>query len=295
LKYIFGYITMYCQLSSNFRQTESRKFMAEPNGRAPRSTDASDYQDLMQPIGAMAKYFDDGFSIPLHHHDRDQLLYAVSGVMRLRTTQDAWVIPSDRAVYIPAGVEHSVTMHGNVDMRTLYIAASPASDEGMLVRVVVVSNLLRELILALSREPVQYGADSRGAHIAKMIHFELNGARQLAFSIPLPRDRRLQRLCAALLANPADRRTLENWSEVAGASPRTLARLFESNVGMNFNRWRQRIRLHNALEALSRGDPISRVARQNGYHSTSAFSAAFKAAMGMPPSQVRSSSLKRAE
>ena len=86
-----------------------------------RSTDPEDYQDLPQAIGAMSKNFADGFVIPLHEHERDQLLYASSGIMRLRTAGEAWIVPRDSAVYIPAETQHSVDMHGAVDMRTLYI------------------------------------------------------------------------------------------------------------------------------------------------------------------------------
>jgi AraC-like DNA-binding protein len=253
---------------------------------APRSTEPSFYQDLEQPIGAMAKSFTDGSLIPLHHHDRDQLLYAIRGVMRLRTEHEAWVVPPDRAVYIPAGAYHSVAMHGIVDMRTLYIATGSPDNHTQSLRVLVVSGLLRELVLALSGEPIDYDTNSRGDHIARLIEFELRRAQEVSLSVPLPRDPRLQQLCAAILANPADRRTLDRWSEVVGASPRTLARLFERDLGMNFNKWRQRTRFHNALDALSSGEPISRVAHQNGYHSASAFSAAFSKVMGVAPSKV---------
>ena len=41
--------------------------------------------------------------------------------MRLRTEGEAWIVPQESAVYIPAGTHHSVNMHGSVDMRTLYI------------------------------------------------------------------------------------------------------------------------------------------------------------------------------
>ena len=83
-----------------------------------------------------------------------------------------------------------------------------------------------------------------------------------------------------------DRRTLDDWAQVAGASSRTLARLFERDLGMSFNQWRQRIRFHNALEALSRGESIARVAKQHGYNSASAFSAAFGKVMGASPSKA---------
>lgn len=262
--------------------------MADPANHTARSTKPSDYQDLQQPIGAMAKRFGDGTLVPLHRHDRDQLLYAIRGVMHLQTEHEAWVIPPDRAAYIPAQTLHAVAMHGTVHMRTLYIAPPTRDNRSLTMRVIGVSNLLRELILALSEEPLEYERDSRGERLAKLVELEVERASQLALNFPLPRDPRLQRLCAAILANPADRRTLEDWSQFAGASARTLTRLFERDLGINFNKWRQRIRFHNALDALSRGEPILQVAHQNGYDSASAFSAAFGKEMGIAPSKVAS-------
>lgn len=252
----------------------------------PRSINAEDYQNLQQTVGAMSKSFADGDVIALHHHARDQLLYASRGIMRLRTEREAWIVPRDNAVYIPAGVSHSVSMHGDVDMRTLYIDTKIIANRPRSLRVVAISSLFRELILALNEEPVDYAAGSRGALVALMIELEIERAQEMSLSVPLPKDERLQRLCAALLANPADDRTLDGWSDVAGASTRTLARLCKSDLGMNFNRWRQKIRFHNALEALSQDVPVARVAHDHGYQSASAFSMAFRKEMGFPPSKM---------
>ena len=251
-----------------------------------RSTDPKDYQNLKQAIGAMSKVFADGWEIPLHHHARDQLLFAARGVMRLRTDRDAWIVPLNSAVYIPAGTWHAVRMHGDVDMRTLYIDNEGRHGVPPVLTVIAVSNLLRELILALSEEPVDYAPGSRAAHIASLIEVEIGCAEALTINVPLPVDPRLQRVCAQLLANPADRRTLDAWSEVAGASPRTLARLFERDLGMSFNRWRQRMRFQNALEALSNDAPVSLVAQAHGYNSPSAFTFAFSKEMGFAPSEI---------
>ncbi|MFP6773579.1 MAG: helix-turn-helix transcriptional regulator [Alphaproteobacteria bacterium] len=250
------------------------------------STDPDDYQHLPQSIGAMSKHFTDGFETPLHHHARDQLLHAARGIMRLRTEQQAWIVPRDSAVYIPAGTPHAVSMHGAVEMRTLYIDTAAGDGRPRDFRVVAVSNLLRELILALGEEAMDYDPTGRGGLIAQMIALEISRARELTLNVPLPKDPRLQRLCAELLADLSDRRTLEAWAEVAGASARTLARLFKHDLGMSFNRWRQRIRFHGALDALSRGQPIATVAHGHGYRSASAFSAAYRREMGIAPSKV---------
>ncbi len=249
---------------------------------ARRSTDARDYQDIAQPIGAMTLIYPDGHVIPMHVHPRDQLLYGVRGVMRLLTERDAWAAPPDRAVYIPAGTPHSVHMHGDVDIRTLYIAPERGAAVKS-VRVVAVSNLLRELVLALTEEPVDYTPESRAGRIARLIEDEIARAVDLSLGMPLPRDRRLQRVCAELLSDLADNRPLEAWADFAGASPRTLARLFERDLGMSFRAWRQRARFHGALQALGEGAPVAEVARRTGYRSPSAFAAAFRKAFGAPP------------
>ena len=258
-----------------------------PRVNPSRSSDANDYQAVPRPLAAMSKGFRDGFEIAPHHHARDQLVYAVTGVMRVRTDHEAWIVPTDRAVYLPAKTTHSISIRGHVEMRTLYIAPNAHGELPPAPTVIEVSPLLRELVLAMIEEPVIYDEQGRGGAMAYLIFGEIARARRLSLVIPMPRDTRLTRLCKALLANPASTRTLDDWSDIAGASARTLARLFEAELGLSFAAWRQRVRFHNALEAIVAGEPIARVAQRNGYRSSSAFSAAFRKAMGQAPSSLR--------
>lgn len=277
--------------------------MSTPRAPRNRSTDPRDYQRVARPFAAMAKSFADGFEIEPHHHRRDQLIYAVSGLMRVRTEREAWIVPPDRAVYLPGRTTHSISMRGDVEMRTLYIArdaagiafsgeVAPGSPQKTRqlkeilpsgATVMAVSDLLRDLILALIDEPVLYDRTGRGGAIVSLILSEIMRAPRLPLVIPMPHDPRLRRVCTRLLADPSDLRTIEGWSEIAGASARTLARLFESEFQLTFTAWRQRVRFHNALEAIARNEPIERIAADNGYRSPSAFSAAFRTLMGHAP------------
>jgi AraC-like DNA-binding protein/quercetin dioxygenase-like cupin family protein len=264
------------------------------NGRmkrqsAARSTDPRDYQSVPRPFAAMAKSFADGFEIEPHRHRRDQLIYAVTGLMRVRTESEAWIVPPDRAVYLPAGVTHSIGIRGDVEMRTLYIARNAVANLPSGATVIAVSTLLRELVLALIAEPLLYDRAGRGGAIVSLIVSEIVRAPRLPLVIPMPRDPRLRRVCTRLLADPSDTRPLVAWSEIAGASARTLARLFESELQLTFTAWRQRVRFHNALEAIARAEPIDQIAFRNGYRSPSAFSAAFRSVMGHAPTAVRPS------
>ena len=69
-----------------------------------RSTNREDYQRVERPVAAMAKDFPSGFIIAPHTHPRAQLIFAAEGVMRVVTAEGAWVVPPQRAVWLPAGV-----------------------------------------------------------------------------------------------------------------------------------------------------------------------------------------------
>ena len=81
----------------------------------------------------------------------------------------------------------------------------------------------------------------------------------------------MKRVTAALEREPGDGRPLEAWAREAGASPRTLARLFLRETGMTFGAWRQQARLLHALIGLAEGRPVTSLALDLGYASPSAF------------------------
>src|SRR5271169_3381927 len=104
-------------------------------------------RDRLSHIATLTHDYPAGHVIPSHFHDRDQLVYASHGVMTVRTSEGAWVVPTHRAVWIPAGISHSITMSGRVAMRTLYLRPRLARGLPRSCCVINVSSLLKELIL----------------------------------------------------------------------------------------------------------------------------------------------------
>jgi len=129
----------------------------------------------------------------------------------------------------------------------------------------------------------------------RLILDELRAASDLPLHLPRPADRRLARICDAILAAPADARPLEEWASAVGASTRTLARRFRQETGMSFAAWRQQARLLESLRRLAAGEPVTKVALDCGYASASAFGAMFRRALGVAPSAYFSSSVTPAE
>ena len=240
-----------------------------------------------RPLTAFSRDYADGESVPRHTHERAQLLYATQGVMRIATDAAAFVLPPGHALWMPEAEPHRVGIEGAVAMRALFLRADAAASGPAAPTVLAVSPLLRELILAACAEPLEWDEAGRGGHLAALILDEIARARMLPFGVPEPRDPRLCRVAEGLRADLASPRGLEDWAAHAGASPRTLERLFVAETGMGFARWRQRLRLAEAAARLARGEAPARAAAAVGYASAPAFGAAFRAAFGVTPGGAR--------
>ncbi|MGI9521700.1 MAG: AraC family transcriptional regulator [Hyphomicrobiaceae bacterium] len=251
-----------------------------------RSTIPEDYQNLPVAVAAMRKHFPSDFVIESHSHRRDQLIYAASGTMRVRADMRSWIVPPERALYMPRGISHSVVMRDTVDMRTLYIVPESRPDLPKDCAVITPKALLKELIAALVKEPENYVQSDRGTWMGKLILDEICRCKKLDFSIPMPTDPRLLRVCEHVIDNPGDNRSLAHYADIAAASERTLARICRGELEMGFAAWRLQVRFHYALEGLARGVTVGEVARACGYASPSAFAAAFRSNFGHPPSRV---------
>ena len=243
-----------------------------------------DYQRVPHAVAAMPKDFAAGFTVQPHRHERAQLIYDTAGTMRVSTDDGVWVVPPQRALWMPAGVDHSIGMLSDLTMRTLYLRDDAAASMPQACRVLAVTPLLRELIVRATELPVQYDESGPAGHVVALILTELHGLQSLPLQLPMPSDPRLRTLCRTLLDSPGDPRTLEEWAQTSNASARTLARRFQSETGLSFGAWRQQARVLEARGRLGSGAPVTPVALDLGYDSVSAFSAMFHRATGAPPS-----------
>jgi AraC-like DNA-binding protein len=234
-------------------------------------------------VWGLATTYSSGHELPPHTHPTAQLVYASRGVMTVHTEVGTWVVPAHRAVWVPPDTEHRISMSGEVEMRTVYLARDLPIAQVSECSVVNVSPLLRELILhAVDRAPL-YQTVPAHAHLIGLLVDQLEALPAVPLQLPTPRDPRAKRAASHLRENPADAASLERIARRAGASKRTLERLFLSETGMSFGLWRQQLRLMQALELLAAGESVTEVALAVGYDSTSAFISRFRQVLGTTP------------
>src|SRR5258708_2878883 len=174
-------------------------------------------------------------TIDWHYHDVPQLVYPSSGVLAISAAGGTWVVPPQRAVWIPAGVPRAHPAHGPTQMRALAFPPTAGVDAQLRTgpAVVAVSPLLREVIVALtSDDGPPYTARQR-ENLERVALDQLRRVGQLPVRLPALADDRLRAIAALLRADPAETRTLADLGMMVGASDRTLSRLFRPEARMS--------------------------------------------------------------
>ncbi|KFA94269.1 AraC family transcriptional regulator [Archangium violaceum] len=221
-----------------------------------------------------------------HRHARGQLFSIENGLLVIHTSRGNWLMPPGMAGWIPPGTWHSAQWYGPTNGWSVYVSARACERLPGEARVVRMSRVLEAIVeRATGWEPgAPLGPPQ--ARLAEVAIDELQGAEEeLALRLPMPRERRLATIARALLANPADPRSMGALATWAGISERSLTRHFKQETGMTFVHWRQQAKLARALELLSEGEPVGNVAFTLGYESVSAFIAMFKRFLGTTPAQ----------
>jgi AraC-like DNA-binding protein len=217
-----------------------------------------------------------------HEHAHHQLAWASTGVLIMAVDASTWVLPRSRALWIPAGVRHSVATAGATTMLSLYIEPARCPVRWDAATLVKAEGLVGQLGAYLVSDALTLGERDRAEAVLWDL---LEPIPATVLSTPAATDDRVRRVTEGLQADVTDARPLTEWGHEVGASARTLARLFVAETGMGFERWRTHARLAAALPMLAAGDGVSTVAHKVGYATPSAFVAAFRREIGTTPAE----------
>ncbi len=254
-----------------------------------------------RPLRAKQQHLSADTRVVPHRHAWGQFALSNTGVVRLTVEHGTYIVPPSRALWIPPGVEHAVTVVEDCDLRTLYLhqprgrhgpgVPRPADADWRHCRVLEVSDLLRALGLEMDARadgvgpPLDGDALQRERCICALVQDEFRRARPRRLGVGRPADKRLRALCEAVIEDPGRHETLDAWAAGTGASARTVARLFRAELGTSFVQWRQQVLLAKALSLAARRLPMAQIAAELGYASPSAFSAMVRRSVGAPPSR----------
>jgi len=225
---------------------------------------------------------DGEFKAPIHSHKKGQLVMPVTGSMLCEVDNEILMVPTESAVWIPAGLPHRNRPASSASFCFAFINSSKVALPNKCCTLTI-TPLVREMILYLAESSAKPPALEQTNKITEVLFDMLAQMPREQLNFPLSSDAKLRKVANILLENPSDRRTIKQWAAYLAMSDRTFSRLVVKETGMTFGLWRKQLHIVVSLQQLSQGISVQSVSEHLGYDSVSAFITMFKKALGKSP------------
>jgi AraC-like DNA-binding protein len=226
-----------------------------------------------------------------HAHQRHQLIYAFSGTLRLEAENGIYLLPPQRAAWIPAGVSHRTTLR-NVLSASVFFSPALVTAEQAHIRIIPAAPIVREMVhYALRWPPGRDPDDGLAASYFKTLGL-LCGEwikEEAGFLLPAAKTEQILAAMDYTLAN-LEESTLEMAARAAALSPRQFRRRFLAESGIGWQQFHHQARMLRAMELLVAPQAsVTEVAYAVGFNSLSAFAKSFTRFTGQSPNEYRRS------
>ncbi|WP_129656899.1 helix-turn-helix domain-containing protein [Rothia halotolerans] len=214
-----------------------------------------------------------------HAHPMHELVWVRNGTLTARVGGRVFTVSQGSGLWLPAGELHAGRLTAKVELYDAFFAPEHTPAGFARPMAIAMHPVLESLLIHLGRRDLDAGARAR----AEAVVLDVMEPSPQQLFLPLPGDPRIDAIAEALLADPADRRSLEEWARDRGSSVRTIARAFRTSTGLSFTQWRQSLRIHHALTLLAEGREVRETSDLLGYAQPSTFIDAFRRVMGATP------------
>ncbi|MDQ1082779.1 MULTISPECIES: AraC family transcriptional regulator [Microbacterium] len=223
---------------------------------------------------------------PPHAHADAMLAWCYRGTVWVHLRDAMWQLAPGQGIWVPPGVPHTAHHEQDSVGCYTYLPASAATAPTDGIRRVLVPRAVQEMLLHLGINDMPTGPRVRiQSVLIEMLQQPIPDALADRGEVPLPTDDRVRALAQSVLDDPGDPRSVAELCAAHGLHERTVMRIFQSDVGMSFGKWRTGVRLTLGARLIVDGMPIGAAAHRCGYATTSAFSASFKERFGITPRQ----------
>lgn len=223
----------------------------------------------------------------LHHHQKGQLVYVESGFQYITIEEKIYLLPQNHAVWIPPYAVHKTNSHSEkIKLMIMFADVSTKEPFYHEVSVFSVPPVLNEMIKYAEKWSKLMTSDNDENLFLKALFNELPRfvEHSLTLHISLPKDKRLTKVMEYLHSHYQHEIKMEDLSDAALLSFRTLERIFKKETGLTLSKYQQMLRIIKSLELLSSENlTISETAYKVGYKSVQAYTRSFFSVMQFRP------------
>ncbi|TCM67810.1 AraC-like DNA-binding protein [Acinetobacter calcoaceticus] len=222
------------------------------------------------------------WELGVHHHLKNQFVVCLTGLVTLETAQGIWILPPNSALWIPAFTAHEVKSYGYSSGYVLFMDPRLDIEIPDDFQMYQTTAFLKAMLLRAEMIPHEYHLPQE-QRLMRCLMDEILGAPKQSFYLPMPQDPRLKKITDAMLRHPEQNYALAEWAQLCCMSERSMTRAFHAATRLSINQWRKKLHVILALQWLSEGDTVQRIAHRLSYDSDTSFIMMFKKMMLMSP------------
>lgn len=222
------------------------------------------------------------WELAMHHHLKNQFVVCLSGLVTLQTEQGIWILPPNNALWVPAMTEHQVKSYGFSSGYVLFIDPKLDIKIPDHFQMYHTHDFLKALLTRTASIAHNYESEQE-QRLMHCLLDEILAAPKQFFYLAMPQQPRLKKISDTLLSTPELNHNLSEWAAVCCMSERTMTRAFQRETGMSINQWRKKLHVIIALQWLSEGESVQRIAHRLAYDNDTSFIVMFKKFMQMSP------------
>jgi len=230
-----------------------------------------------------------------HAHQWGQLNRISLGLLEMTVESHRLTAPAEYLIWVPANQVHACSIRQATDYISVYVAEPLAQRLPPIPCLIPQTPLVRALFEDFAARHITARTDDWDMRQFELMIELLARAGHTDSYLPDSQDRQLDPILQAIRLDPADNTTLQTWAARVHSTERTLARRFQSELGMSFVQWRNRVRLLRALVWLKEDCSVQEIALALGYGTPSAFIAMFRKQLGFSPERYRRQMCSEAE
>ena len=236
-----------------------------------------------RPVSTYSENIQNAKCANSHAHPRAQIISCNSGVMKVVTKRNIWIINPLQSVWIASNEEHQVFFPNNVRVITAFIDKSKLNNLPKDSFAFDNSSFLNSLL----KKIVSFGNPNKltipQSRVIEVFLDEISTLKPSTTFLPTSQEKRVRIVVDDLMHNFSSKKNIDYYANKSSVSPRTLSRLFNKELGMSFGDWKMRLKLMEAVKQLGENKSVKQIAFDLGYENVSSFITTFKKHFGKTP------------
>jgi hypothetical protein len=187
-----------------------------------------------KPVHIRYDHFEPDTDFEFHAHPWGQLNRINFGLMEIELEDRKLTAPAEYVIWIPARTAHAALIRQAAEYISVYVSEALAQRLPPEACLIAQTPLIRALFDDFCTRRVSEITDAWDARQAELMIELLARAGGQDSYLPDSGDRQLEPIMQTIRLDPADGTSLAEWASRVHSTERTLARRFQTELGMSF-------------------------------------------------------------